>query len=1080
MNIDRPDVEGILNGLKDFQRKTVDYVFSRLYGPNPAKRFLIADEVGLGKTLIAKGVVAKAIDHLWHDAARRIDIVYICANRDIAAQNIDRLNVTRGKEIAMASRLTLLPRHSETMHERLNFISFTPGTSFDLRSKSGIMEERALIYRMLRDGWGIQKASLRNLLQGDVGINSWWWWTERVDNAKLNNDLVEKYLNELDEQNIRPDVERLMERFPRSKENVPDADRRDRNSLVGNLRRILARCCLSALEPDLIILDEFQRFKNLLDGDDEIAQLAHDLFNHDDAKVLLLSATPYKMFTMSHETEVDDHYRDFLNTVRFLFESPEETAKFEEDLERYRRALYEIGDIGSKHLKSSKELIERKLKRIMVRTERLAVTVDRDGMVADSPLGDCRLMPEDLKAFKVTDQIGQLLNVSDPIEYWKSAPYLLNFMDKTSYEIKKKFTEQVIDGRGHVKFANILEEIPESLLPWDALRKYKKIDPLNAKLRALLGNTVEKGAWRLLWIPPSLPYYQPLTGPYTEDQLRPFTKALVFSSWQVVPKVIATLCSYEAERHVMNTMENPSLYPEMFKKRRPIIVFSYSDGELRDMRFFTLIYPCITLASEIDPVKICCELFRGGQIPRLEEVLTVIKGKIEILLRPVIDNLFKKKLNRNGEGQKADQSWYVAALALLDRRYHESAIEKWCAHENDPEDGMNWSQMLSSRQEDSESRFGDHIRRFWEYTAPEFPLGNPPQDMYDVLAKVALASPAVVSLRSFLRLYSNADMENHGDTLMASAARTALGFRVLFNNPESIVLVRSSSETEERYWEEVLDYCLNGNLQAVMDEYVHILKESLGQTDKELDEAIPKIADEISTAVSIKTVNLDFDDIRTEDRKVFSQTRSLRCRFALRFGNEKNVEDNEETRADQVRKAFNSPFKPFVLASTSVGQEGLDFHQYCHSIYHWNLPANPVDLEQREGRIHRYKGHVIRRNLAKSASLYALAERISPFGDPWEELFNRAKEKREKGQNDLVPYWIYECDQGYKIQRYVPFLPLSKDQNHLRNLKQTLAAYRMVFGQPRQEDLIAYLKSRLEKDLSLEELLMYRIDLQPS
>ena len=39
-----------LAGLKDFQRKTVDYVFKRLYGDDPTSRFLIADEVGLGKT----------------------------------------------------------------------------------------------------------------------------------------------------------------------------------------------------------------------------------------------------------------------------------------------------------------------------------------------------------------------------------------------------------------------------------------------------------------------------------------------------------------------------------------------------------------------------------------------------------------------------------------------------------------------------------------------------------------------------------------------------------------------------------------------------------------------------------------------------------------------------------------------------------------------------------------------------------------------------------------------------------------------------------------------------------------------
>ena len=72
-----------------------------------------------------------------------------------------------------------------------------------------------------------------------------------------------------------------------------------------------------------------------------------------------------------------------------------------------------------------------------------------------------------------------------------------------------------------------------------------------------------------------------------------------------------------------------------------------------------------------------------------------------------------------------------------------------------------------------------------------------------------------------------------------------------------------------------------------------------------------------------------------------------------------------EARVESVSNAFNSPFWPFVLTSTSVGQEGLDFHLWCHAVVHWNLPANPVDLEQREGRVHRYKGHAIRKNLAR-------------------------------------------------------------------------------------------------------------------
>ena len=55
-NID--DIEKrTLNGLKDFQRATVDRVdFLFRNGQN---RVLVADEVGMGKTLIARGTIVK-------------------------------------------------------------------------------------------------------------------------------------------------------------------------------------------------------------------------------------------------------------------------------------------------------------------------------------------------------------------------------------------------------------------------------------------------------------------------------------------------------------------------------------------------------------------------------------------------------------------------------------------------------------------------------------------------------------------------------------------------------------------------------------------------------------------------------------------------------------------------------------------------------------------------------------------------------------------------------------------------------------------------------------------------------------
>jgi len=202
----------------------------------------------------------------------------------------------------------------------------------------------------------------------------------------------------------------------------------------------------------------------------------------------------------------------------------------------------------------------------------------------------------------------------------------------------------------------------------------------------------------------------------------------------------------------------------------------------------------------------------------------------------------------------------------------------------------------------------------------------------------------------------------------------------------------------------------------------------------------------------------------------------MRSHFALRFGQQTSEDGTSAARENQVREAFNSPFWPFVLATTSVGQEGLDFHPYCHSITHWNLPSNPVDLEQREGRIHRYKGHAVRKNVA-SAYIASLAE--ASGGDPWHVLFQAGDREYRSSSRGLVPYWIFSKENGATVQRCLSSLPLSREQHHFQALKNSLAVYRMVFGQARQEDLIEYLLQHLSQDRVEALARQLQMDLTP-
>jgi hypothetical protein len=299
----------------------------------------------------------------------------------------------------------------------------------------------------------------------------------------------------------------------------------------------------------------------------------------------------------------------------------------------------------------------------------------------------------------------------------------------------------------------------------------------------------------------------------------------------------------------------------------------------------------------------------------------------------------------------------------------------------------------------------------------------------------------------------------------------------LFNLPESIAFIRSLNRAEP-YWRRVLEYSTAGGLQAVMDEYLHMLHESLGLQDLSPGPIAEALAEHFCDVVTFRTSTPNVDNIQLESPTPITGY-GMRGRFAMRFGDEKSESGAEPTRADRVRAAFNSPFWPFVLATTSIGQEGLDFHNYCHAVVHWNLPTNPVDLEQREGRVHRYKGHAVRKNLAHSYSLPELVSFMKSETDVWKVLFQSARMNQTGNANDISPFWVYPLEGGAKIERHVPAMPLSRDQLNLEALQRSLTVYRMVFGQNRQEDLLAYLVAHFPAEkltVLMEEL---RVDLSP-
>ncbi len=1015
--------------LKPFQRATVDYVFRRMFtDASTTRQFLVADEVGLGKTMVAQGVIAKTIEELT-GKVDRIDIVYICSNQAIAAQNIKSLNVIGSASKPLNTRLTLLPLEIELEggigSSPINLVSLTPGTALDLKSSLGTAKERALIFEMLKKRIGIRHIGVQRIFRGGVIAENWPGWTDWMRGQKISAEIARDFNAAVGDEFIRRirDASELAKN--RKKPDYP-ADQRPA-AIIGELRRILARICIEALAPDLIILDEFQRFAELLHEHDEklapekaaAAELARALFSYSGpdgskARLLLLSATPYRMLTLRDDDPEDgDHYSDFLRTLRFLFGEDDGDARVKElenDLARFRRALQAMPETSA-IARMQRDRVQSTLSQVIARTERVDSTEDRNALVQ---VFKPRLSVEtdDLKEAKAVGHIAELVSAPGILEYWKSAPYLLNFM--RDYKLREKL--QAVKLRPPSELRKAIRAATPFSISKEQVEGYEEIPFRNGRMRALANSAFQHGLDRALWISPSRPSFgEPV----------PVTKTLVFSDWSMVPDAIAALLSHEASRRMNMSSDIVS------RTSRPIGV----------EEMMPMLCPSPSLAAWADPLALESRFGRAFTYDQLQD-------QVCIVLRERIEPACLARLS--------EQSDRLLPLLLGSELGEHIAWGELGAIEHDGDDehgAMARTIDVIGRALDSDDHHSDADAR----------------DVCQKLAEFALGSPATCALRALARLCPELSIDDPG--LISAAIAIALGFRSLYNQPESRALLEESSPLN--YWRQINAHAAQNDLAAVLDEYLHIVMESERADQYDAAERARLIAAKVVEVVALRPAQITLDHWTVGRSRMEDQTFEVRARFAMRFAT-KSEEEKGVRRTTLVQAAFKSPFRPFVLASTSIGQEGLDFHPYCARIVHWNLPRNPVDIEQREGRVHRFKNHAVRRNIA--AKFGDCAPKIANT-EPWAAMFEAAHDSEisEGRPGDVVPYWVYPGEA--KIERMVLMLPFSREVERYKNLMKSLANYRLAFGQPRQDELIE-LFSSMNDDI-LQELAELQISLRP-
>ncbi|NBG88110.1 hypothetical protein ISALK_06310 [Isachenkonia alkalipeptolytica] len=1050
----------IMEGLKDFQRATVERV-DHLYR-NGQNRVLIADEVGLGKTLVAKGVVAKAAklyqETLDQQENEIFKVVYICSNQSIAAQNIQKLKVSSDITVDGVTDTRLSMQHlkifeqenDSTIKERyIQLIPLTPSTSFNLTGGQGNMEERALMFAVLKrmDLFAPYEKELERLLQHSAKKGWTAWGRESYEDKVKQCDEKNngEYIKIMD-QKLRAMfakstiVQDMIDFFVAYRYQLEQPIKP--STLIHRLRLIFARISVEMLKPDLVIMDEFQRFRSLISADEatETGILVDRFLNSREVKVLLLSATPYKLYSTLEEIseyDTDEHYEEFYRVIDFLLKEKQQ-KEFREVWNNFSVKLKELALENTSILEVKKQA-EDALYRGICRTERLMNESSANYIDDQSMDQMLKVTEKDVLSYingeKLMQETGQRHGI--PSEYVKSSPYLFSFMDQ--YMVKKKVQQY---------FEKNPDELPKAnkkhlWLKRADIKNYRPIEATNARLEKVKERVFDNNAMLLLWVPPSMPYYE-LQGPFADT--KNFSKTLIFSAWEMVPRMVASLLSYESERKTVgrlakkNKNHKNTNYFSSGNSRFPTprLRLSLTDGKPNAMNLFALLYPSKYLASLYDPID-CM-----NQKMSLDE----IERQLKMNISKDLNNLKNKEME-----DRVDQRWYYLAPIFLDPPEY---VKEWLD---------NKEQLITKEGEDEkdggQKGFHGHMEQLEkEFTEnSERSLGRMPDDLAQVLVNMTIGSPAICAYRA-----------NRKNPIYATRVAKVMINRLNIQESTAIIELSYKDSSTEAHWKNVLRYFKDGNFQSVIDEYTHMLTESYGLKSTPND--WKRLNDLMVESMVAHTASYPIDTYNTFKKKILKgsgkkvKVARIRSNFAVGFY--KGEGDRKVTnRKDSIRNAFNSPFRPFVLATTSIGQEGLDFHYYCRRIVHWNLPSNPVDLEQREGRINRFKCLAIRQNLAQNYRDLTVKE------DLWKEIFDAAREEEVEnhdGSSELIPFWSLAGNPEVKIERMVPQYPMSKDVIRYERLIKILSLYRLTLGQARQEELLEHILKNSDNDEQLKDL----------
>ena len=856
--------------LREFQWASVKSVCE---GLERRRIYALADEVGLGKTLVCAEVVNQLVAGQSNKAPHLI--YYVAPSIELLHQNLRSirryLEERCGDQFHVwtsISRLSQVPRDLAEHRRRLgsdtsgkgiiHIIGLSPGTSFNLRG-AGQFTERIYLAALF---------GFRRLRDNKLDVARFFWGLNRALDLRVEQQYLhrieaytsEDYLGELLGFRETESFQRLLTDI----EQVGAWSASDIRIKVGAVRHQVVEYLINWVTPRFVIFDEWHKYKRTCFTNKLLGRFLAQSRASSRTKVLLVSATPFSV-EFKEDNQGDGQLEDggdLEGLLQMVWGKEHYLPHYQrliDDQTAYVDALSAyLKDpiVGDDALEARRGAYEKNLRGYCTRTERPRVDIQPIPMTDTAREGNWAAISESESLHNFLRRFSRGEHALSPIlPMWSDG---------------HAFPSHGYPGLARQSARNLPG------LHWKVERLIERL-----KLDFCFEERVHSFKHPPLWLRP-------------EASIRN-RKHLVFAEFLFVPDEVCRQLDAGSVR-----------FGTVAKKKWAGSVLGYfpvrrrrksgTEQSAADAIHFILFYPFLLFELDEDE--------RERRIaPNRQHIKDIIATETHALtMVRRLEELFCKDVH---ERQRL---------------------------------AYRWSALDAAEPIPASLRFKDYVRFL-------FLSGKGNWSLTFVLARFIgdLSRTVSESAQSKQNLVASKEFEHATMRLSAAVLR-------LFASPESqtlkagvrIKLPRAIARRWNSHVRFAIWYSKTFDLEETLREFAGLLSVAGLHPDG--------VVEEIAAAIAL--------------RKGAVGNRFVRSFHDRRISDAEYDGDTDETVSlKSLRAAFNSPFPPYVLVSTSVGQEGLDFHRYCASVIHWSPPSSPSVLRQREGRVDRFQSLQIRRAL---------------------------------------------------------------------------------------------------------------------